>query len=166
MSLKTDEPGKRRFALGVATAFGLGHLPKAPGTFGSLGAVLLAWTAGTQGNFPVLLVGLTVVVSMLGLWAANRASEALGAKDPQTVVVDEVSGQLIAYFGLLFPSITLPNWKYLIAGFILFRAFDIWKPFPARRGEALPAGLGIMADDWIAGLYAALALGVARRLGF
>jgi phosphatidylglycerophosphatase A len=60
----------------------------------------------------------------------------------------------------------LLNWKYLVAGFILFRVFDIWKPFPARRAELLPGGLGIMADDWIAGAYAALGLWLIRALGF
>jgi phosphatidylglycerophosphatase A len=59
----------------------------------------------------------------------------------------------------------LPNWKYLLLGFILFRVFDIWKPFPARQAESLPGGLGIMADDWIAGIYAALGLWIARAVG-
>ena len=59
----------------------------------------------------------------------------------------------------------VPNWKYLLLGFILFRVFDIWKPFPARQAESLPGGLGIMADDWIAGIYAALGLWIARAIG-
>ena len=71
------------------------------------------------------------------------------------MVIDEVSGQLIAY---LLALRALLNWKYLLLGFILFRVFDIWKPFPARQAESLPGGLGIMADDWIAGIYAALGL--------
>lgn len=78
------------------------------------------------------------------------------------MVIDEVSGQLISYFGI---GAALPNWKYLLLGFILFRVFDIWKPFPARQAESLPGGLGIMADDWIAGIYAALGLWIARALG-
>ena len=82
-------------------------------------------------------------------------------KDPQFVVIDEVSGQHLTYALALAPL----NWKYLLLGFILFRVFDIWKPFPARQAESLPGGLGIMADDWIAGLYAALGLWIARRLG-
>ena len=77
-------------------------------------------------------------------------------------MIDEVSGQMITY--LLRPSLPL-NWKYLLLGFILFRVFDIWKPFPARQAESLPGGLGIMADDWIAGIYAALGLWIARALG-
>jgi phosphatidylglycerophosphatase A len=82
-------------------------------------------------------------------------------KDPQFVVIDEVSGQMITYF---FPF-TVLNWKSLVLGFILFRVFDIWKPFPARQAESLPGGLGIMADDWIAGIYAALGLWIARAAG-
>jgi len=113
--------------------------------------------------------------------AASRASDHLDTKDPQVVVVDEVSGQLLAIlftFGsterYLQGMTTFSNgfwwrgdvnWKYLLAGFILFRVFDIWKPFPARRAESLPGGLGIMADDWIAGAYAALGLWIIRYLG-
>ena len=80
-------------------------------------------------------------------------------------MVDEVAGQLIAYLGLATPATFSLNWQYLLAGFILFRVFDIWKPFPARLAESFPGGVGIMADDWIAGLYAALVLGLARQLG-
>jgi phosphatidylglycerophosphatase A len=81
------------------------------------------------------------------------------------VVIDEVAGQLISYLGLATPKAFALNWKYLLLGFILFRVFDIWKPFPARQAESLPGGLGIMADDWIAGIYAALGLWMARALG-
>ena len=106
--------------------------------------------------------------------------------DPGYVVIDEVSGQAISLVaGLALSAWTTPphgvalgakitailasgllNWKYLLAGFILFRVFDIWKPFPARRAEFLPGGLGIMSDDWIAGAYAALGLWLIRALGF
>lgn len=157
-------PRKPRVALAIATAFGLGYLPKAPGTWGSLAGILLyglsqfylssartlwvAWTA-----LPV-----TLILAMTGVWASNRAAEFSGKKDPQFVVIDEVSGQHLTY--LL--SLTPLNWKYLLLGFILFRAFDIWKPFPARQAESLPGGLGIMADDWVAGVYAALLLSLAR----
>jgi len=169
---------KPRVSLAIATAFGLGYLPKAPGTFGSLGgialyalvqyyfplnhlpgvvpslegrAIWLAWTA----------LPISVVVAGAGVWAASRAEELSAKKDPQFVVIDEVSGQHLAY--LL--SLTLLDWKYLLLGFILFRVFDIWKPFPARQAESLPGGWGIMADDWIAGIYAALGLWIARALG-
>ncbi|MGB7153954.1 MAG: phosphatidylglycerophosphatase A, partial [Candidatus Acidiferrales bacterium] len=80
---------------------------------------------------------------------------------PQFVVIDEVSGQFLTYLVALAPL----NWKYLLLGFILFRGFDTWKPFPARQAESLPGGWGIMADDWMAGIYAAIGLWIARALG-
>jgi phosphatidylglycerophosphatase A len=109
------------------------------------------------------LTGLPIffAIAVVGLMCATRAAEYSGKKDPQFVVIDEVSGQHLTY---LF-SLTLLDWKYLLLGFILFRVFDIWKPFPARQAESLPGGLGIMADDWIAGIYAALGLWIARALG-
>ena len=173
--------GKRkpRISLAIATAFGLGYIPKAPGTFGSLGGValtLLYWYRFSPHNsvdlyiHDVYLVILpqrfiilfALLVAGVGVFVASRTANYLGTKDPQIVVIDEVSGQLIAYFGI---GAAITNWKYLLLGFILFRVFDIWKPFPARQAESLPGGLGIMADDWIAGIYAALGLWIARALG-
>jgi len=163
----------------VATAFGLGYLPVAPGTWGSLLGVFLGWVALTfrSGRIDVATMprwlafaatdgAFAVAASVLGIWAAGRVATQLGSKDPQIVVVDEVAGQLIAYLGLATPRTFGVNWKYLLLGLILFRVFDIWKPFPARQAESLPGGLGIMADDWIAGAYAALGLGLARYIGF
>jgi len=191
------EAARPAFALAIATAFGLGYLPKAPGTFGSLAGLLLGWIllklwphtslweAGPRlANVPIPYIApaivVTVLIGLVGLWAASRASDYLDTKDPQVVVVDEVSGQLLA---ILFTFGSTErylqgmtnfhdgfwwrgdvNWKYLLAGFILFRVFDIWKPFPARRAEFLPGGLGIMADDWVAGAYAALGLWLLRAL--
>jgi phosphatidylglycerophosphatase A len=130
--------------------FPLNYLPgMRPGM--DVRAFWLAWTA-----LPV-----SVVLALVGVWAASRASEFSAKKDPQFVVIDEVSGQHLT----LFLSLALLNWKYLLLGFILFRVFDIWKPFPARQAESLPGGLGIMADDWVAGIYAALGLWIARALG-
>jgi phosphatidylglycerophosphatase A len=102
-----------------------------------------------------------LLVSAVGVLVADRVARHSGVKDPQFVVIDEVSGQLIA---LSLPFVVL-NWKSWLLGFILFRIFDIWKPFPARQAESLPGGWGIMADDWIAGIYAGLVLALARRLG-
>jgi phosphatidylglycerophosphatase A len=172
------EPKKPSTALAIATALGLGYLPKAPGTFGSLGGVALY--AIVQYYFPLNFVPgvhseillpaywlcmtalpVTLVLALIGVWSASKVATFSGKKDPQFVVIDEVSGQHLTYFF----SLTLLNWKYLLLGFILFRVFDIWKPFPARQAESLPGGLGIMADDWIAGIYAALALWIARALG-
>jgi phosphatidylglycerophosphatase A len=108
---------------------------------------------------------LIIAVSIIGVWAAGRTALYLQKHDPQIVVIDEVAGQLISYLGLATPRTFAVNWKYLLLGFILFRVFDIWKPFPARQAESLPGGLGIMADDWIAGIYAALGLWIARAIG-
>jgi phosphatidylglycerophosphatase A len=180
--------GKPRIALVIATVFGLGYLPKAPGTWGSLAGVALGWCAMAASraqfspriaatgevsnphlswwsNFAWSELGIIVVVSLMGIWAADRTARYLQNHDPQIVVIDEVAGQLIAYLGLATPRTFAVNWKYLVLGFILFRVFDIWKPFPARQAESLPGGLGIMADDWIAGVYAALGLWIARAIG-
>jgi phosphatidylglycerophosphatase A len=177
---------KPRISLALATVLGLGYLPKAPGTWGSLAGVALGWSAMVfsvsrlappavgrtwdnsatwWSNFAWTECGLVVVVSLIGVWAASQAAKYLKKKDPQIVVIDEVSGQLIAYLGLATPKTFSLNWKYLLLGFILFRVFDIWKPFPARQAESLPGGLGIMADDWVAGIYAALGLWIARAAG-
>ena len=174
-----SEKRKPRVSLALATALGLGYLPKAPGTFGSLAGVALTalvWFRFLPRNsidiyvHDVYLVGstrgfiilLALVTSGLGVLVATCAANYLGKKDPQIVVIDEVSGQLISYIGI---GAGMLNWKYLLLGFILFRVFDVWKPFPARQAESLPGGLGIMADDWIAGIYAALGLWIARSLG-
>ncbi|MGH9680157.1 MAG: phosphatidylglycerophosphatase A family protein [Candidatus Acidiferrales bacterium] len=176
----SPQPGARkpRVSVAIATALGLGYLPKAPGTWGSLAGILIY--SVTQYYFPLTAASgvrlqlidrvkwaaetglpVTLVIALVGVWCATRAADFSGRKDPQFVVIDEVSGQHIAY---LF-SLTLLDWKYLLLGFILFRVFDIWKPFPARQAESLPGGLGIMADDWIAGIYAALGLWIARAIG-
>jgi phosphatidylglycerophosphatase A len=184
---------KPRFALFVATACGLGYLPKAPGTWGSLLGVLIY--AAAQRYYPPDLAGTTVsqlvaqhpdstiyvvfhhmghalwnayvvfppalLIAAIGVWASNRVAGFSGIKDPQFVVIDEVSGQLFTY---LF-AVAAGNWKYLLLGFILFRVFDIWKPFPARQAESLPGGWGIMADDWAAAVYAGIGLWIARAAG-
>ena len=127
------------------------------------------------------LILLSIALAAIGVWSASRVAAYAQVEDPQYVVVDEVSGQQLTYFLGLTP-IFLPwheinnpdfvgfgtifiwnllNWKCLVLGFILFRVFDIWKPFPARQLEHLPGGWGIMADDWMAGIYAALVLQVA-----
>jgi len=197
---------KPRIALFIATAGGLGYLPKAPGTFGSLVGIALAVAPfffvfarelccatdhPPDSVFfhldPILVtqVTLTLLIAAIGVWSAGRAAKYWGIKDPQRVVIDEVSGQHLALligcgvpvwwraaplqdisdsFGFISLSAPL-SWKYLLLGFILFRLFDIWKPAPARQAEALPGGWGIMADDWIAGIYAAIGLWLARAAG-
>ncbi|HKS83628.1 MAG TPA: phosphatidylglycerophosphatase A [Candidatus Acidoferrales bacterium] len=170
---------KPRISLFIATACGLGYLPKAPGTWGSLAGVLVYFLiqkllAGTLpsnwisvGSFNIqiwLSVAIVVAIALaiVGVWTSHRVARYSAAKDPQFVVIDEVSGQMFTYVLALAPA----NWKYLLLGLILFRVFDIWKPFPARQAESLPGGWGIMTDDWIAGIYAAVGLWLARAAGF
>ncbi|MGD0907839.1 MAG: phosphatidylglycerophosphatase A [Candidatus Acidiferrales bacterium] len=176
------ERRKPRISLAIATAFGLGYLPKAPGTWGSLGGVAISlalhwWLSQkalqgivwqVRGNFWTIPLFpesteyvIVILFGLLGVYVADRAAKYTGKKDPQFVVVDEVSGQMITYFSPL----SVLNWKTWLLGFILFRVFDIWKPFPARQAESLPGGWGIMADDWIAGIYAALGMWAVRALG-
>jgi phosphatidylglycerophosphatase A len=95
------------------------------------------------------------LLAPVGAWAAHETAHALGRKDPQIVVVDEVLGQWLAL-----APVTVLDWKYLLAAFLLFRLFDIWKPPPVRNLEQLPGGVGIVADDLMAGVYAALVLWV------
>jgi phosphatidylglycerophosphatase A len=112
---------------------------------------LLPWT--TFG----LLVAL-VVVTLVGLWAGSRVERVLGRKDPGVIVIDEVAGMLLSVIGL--PR-SIP---VLVTAFLLFRLFDIWKPFPARESQALSGGMGVMVDDLIAGLYALVLVMGARAL--
>jgi len=209
---------KPRFALAIATVLGVGYIPKAPGTFGSLAGIVLAFLSAVfflhpasvsdvfsmhpladtilRENFfgapgtdihnvtlviPLFITGaLLIVFSTIGVWSASRTAQYAGIKDPQYVVIDEVAGQHLALLLPLIPialphlethldfsqytiyfALSFANWKYLLMGLILFRVFDIWKPWPANRLEKLPGGWGIMADDWMAGVYAAILLRVA-----
>jgi phosphatidylglycerophosphatase A len=227
MALSTDTPNaalreKPRLAIALATMFGVGHIPKAPGTFGSLIGVVTAFLsavfflhpASFRGIFsgdpladavfsdkhflvpgsdihdsvvalPIICaLALLVVLAAIGVWSASRAADFAGTKDPQSVVIDEVAGQHLTLVLPLIPmalphltqhmdfsiyaiffALSLVNWKYLLLGFVLFRIFDIWKPFPVRQLEALPRGWGIMADDWMAAIYAAILLRVALHFG-
>ena len=124
-------------------------MPLAPGTFGSLVGIGVFFALG---SLVLQLIGV-IVVTVLGIWAASRTERILRAKDPGKVVVDEVAGQMIALLPL---SVFALGRGWVIVSFILFRLFDIFKPYPARRFEALRAGLGIMADDLVAGVYAGL----------
>jgi phosphatidylglycerophosphatase A len=204
---------KPRISLFFATAGYIGYLPVAPGTWGSLVGVALFWfvvrwwnsaglllifrsdpsmLASLDANsalatvllfsFPVIVC---IAVALLGVLASSRASNFTGRKDPQFVVIDEVSGVILTLLlGLGISHVSsvdyhnpdfvgysflflwrMLNWKYLLLGFILFRVFDIWKPFPARQAESLPGGWGIMADDWVAAIYAAIGIWIARALG-
>jgi phosphatidylglycerophosphatase A len=215
----SQKPG---LALAIATACGVGYIPKAPGTFGSLVGVLTAvatalfflrphsirdllstqrLTEATLTDHHFLVPGsdihnaalivpvtsailLVLFLSFVGVWAAGRTAAFAGIEDPQYVVIDEVAGQHITLILPLIPvavpnlaahmdfseyaiysALSMLNWKYLLAGFVLFRIFDIWKPFPIRRLEKWRHGWGVMADDWLAGVYAAILLKVALLLG-
>lgn len=139
----------------MATLGPAGYVPLAPGTVGS------ALTALVLGVVPVsrpALAGCFVAVTVLGLWAAHRAERILGRKDPGAVVIDEVAGMILSVLALpLTPAV-------VIFGLVLFRLFDILKPFPARLSQRLPGGPGIIVDDLIAGLYALGAQVAARSL--
>ncbi|HEY6308227.1 MAG TPA: phosphatidylglycerophosphatase A [Candidatus Angelobacter sp.] len=143
----------------IATFFGVGYLRPGPGTYASAITAGLWWTA-SRAIPPAWLVPVAVftalAVTLIGIAPSTVVAQESGRKDPGFVVIDEVAGQMIALIGL--PV----NWKYLLAGFILFRSFDIVKPFPLRRLEKLPAGTGIMMDDVGAGLYALALLQVWR----
>jgi phosphatidylglycerophosphatase A len=177
-----ERSAKDYLALAIGTC-GVGYLPIAPGTWGSLvgvGIYLLLQVSTfriTQLLFPpnsfvpflplaifiaAQLVLITVVI-LVGIWAASRTEKLLGRKDPSKVVIDEVSGQLIALLPLV-PRFE-PGWLSIISAFLLFRLFDIVKPYPARRLESLESGLGIMADDIVAGAYAAVATSIIISVG-
>ena len=136
----------RPLATAIATWFGTGYVPKGPGTAGSAAAVLCAAFA------PQYIVWMAVLSIVPAIWAAHVHALTKGRKDPQEVVVDEVVGQWIALAGATHLRSAAP---WLIA-FALFRLFDIWKPFPVRLLEKLPGGVGIVMDDVMAGIYAAL----------
>jgi phosphatidylglycerophosphatase A len=163
-------------ALAIATC-GVGYLPIAPGTWGSLLAVGLYFlvrvslfryptdTPSLVGPYGFLAGELVVItgVTVIGIWAASRTERVLKVKDPQKVVVDEVAGQLMAFLPL--PLTRIGPWPVLVViAFLLFRFFDIVKPYPARRLESLHGGLGIMADDLVAGAYAAIVVAVMVAL--
>ncbi len=148
------------FALALATC-GVGYIPLAPGTWGSLVGIgvylaLSYFALAEASKIAVIAVALVaiLIVTLLGIWAASRTEKLSGRKDPGKVVVDEVAGQMISLLPISFVFVRPWN-GWVIVSFILFRFFDIVKPYPARRLEGLHGGLGIMADDLIAGVYAA-----------
>jgi phosphatidylglycerophosphatase A len=140
-----------------ATSLGAGYSPIAPGTAGSAVALLILWLVPFS---RFTLVAFLVVVTVVGTWASHVAEAALAKKDPGAIVIDEVAGMTLSLLLLPLPF-TLP---VLFVGFVLFRVFDVMKPFPAWRAQALPGGFGIMVDDLIAGLYALIVLLALRAI--
>lgn len=139
----------------IATAGGVGYFPYGPGTVGSavgIGLVALFGTIPLTPTWGTVLLSLTATVLFFsGVRAAGISERVFGCTDPGRVVIDEVVGQVVTF--LIRPH---PSWKLLLAGFGLFRVFDILKPFPAGRAERLTGGWGIMVDDVVAGVYAML----------
>jgi phosphatidylglycerophosphatase A len=154
--------GKNACATVIATWFGCGYFPKAPGTAGSLAALAIAIALHLiAGSGRGALAILAAVLVLPGVWAAGVVAKRLGVIDPGIVVVDEVVGQWVTILG-----VTAFNWKSWLGCFLLFRLFDIWKPPPVRQLESLPGGWGIMADDVMAGFYGALVIFVVGRFHF
>lgn len=160
------------FALALTT-FGVGYIPLAPGTWGSAVGILIYLLfrrfeqLATAGFLPhgwndVQITALIhfintvifLIFCLIGIWASGRAAKIFADKDPQKVVVDEVMGQLLVF---LFVPFEISAWL-ILAGFLLFRLFDIWKPYPIDSLQNLPAGIGVCADDILAGVYGGICL--------
>jgi phosphatidylglycerophosphatase A len=158
------------------TTFGVGYVPGAPGTYGSIVAVIIYLLiasfethAGANGIARgmraeqitavhwALNTLLLTVFSLVGIWASGRSIPLLGNSDPSQAVVDELMGQFVTF---LFVPFGL-SWPLILTGFLLFRLFDIWKPYPIDDLQVLPGGLGICADDIVAGVYAGICLAIA-----
>jgi phosphatidylglycerophosphatase A len=152
-------PRRNPFAFLIATWFGCGYAPVAPGTAGSLAALVIAIALNYAGYGRGMLLILTAILLAPGIWSAGVVAIETNKHDPQIVVVDEVIGQWITLAGA-----AAFNWKTCLASFVLFRLLDMWKPAPARQLESLPGGWGIVADDVMAGVYGALAIFVLDRL--
>jgi phosphatidylglycerophosphatase A len=154
-----------RLGVLLATVGGAGYFPFAPGTVGSAAGIVVFmltrhWPASRQ-----LL--LATIISIAGVWASDAAARHFGRKDPSRVVIDEVAGQLVTLLAIGAGAgwgIGGMGWTGVAAGFFLFRALDIVKPWPARQFESLPGGIGIMADDLMAGVYGNLILRAAVAL--
>ena len=150
--------GRERLAHVLAVWFGCGHVPIAPGTAGTVGAIPLYLLLRSHG--PLAVFAAAIVVTVVGVWAAGIVERRLAKKDPQIVCIDEVAGVLLTWVAA--PA----TWNGLLAGFVVFRLLDQFKPWPARRAERLPGGQGVMFDDVVAGAWGALVILGARRLGW
>ncbi len=174
--IKSEKNFLDYFSVALST-FGVGFIPLAPGTWGSAVGVLIFLILRRfelnyfAPNFPseqsaAVIYALNAILLsafiLSGIWAASRAAVIFEKKDPQKVVVDEVIGQLIVFMFVPF----LISWKLVLTGFLLFRLFDVWKPYPVRAFETLPGGSGICADDIVAGIYGGICLAVIYAIVF
>ena len=163
-------------SLGITT-FGVGYIPGAPGTYGSLLAVAFYAAlsnlfgsyryspSATPPEFMVAAIHAIILLTfllfiLLGIWAAGRSVELLGNTDAPQAVVDEVIGQLMVFLFIPFTR----SWVLIAAGFLLFRLFDIWKPYPVNNVQDLPGGIGVCADDVAAGMYAGVGLAMLHAI--
>jgi phosphatidylglycerophosphatase A len=144
------------FPLAIATVFGVGYAPVAPGTFGSAAGLLLWWLLPASTVTHVIVI---VALFAAGSWSGSIAERHFGRTDPGQVVIDEVMGMLITLF------LNPVGWIGAVLGFFMFRVFDVIKPYPSDRLERLHGGVGVMADDGMAAIYANLALRAALALG-
>ena len=155
----TKAPG---WAWLIATFFGCGFGRPGPGTWASVATAALWFSLApfaSSASLPIYAIVTAIGVTLIGIPAATRVARALGREDPSQVVIDEVAGQMIAF-------VYVPlNWHNVLAALILFRVFDITKPFPIRRLEHLPEGTGIMLDDVGAGLYALAVMQLLLHFG-
>jgi phosphatidylglycerophosphatase A len=135
----------RRLGLFIATCGYIGYVPVAPGTFGSAAGLVVFYAMRASGS-TLVEAAVIIVLFLIGIWSATEAEHQLGV-DPGPVVMDEVVGMLMT---LAFLPVTPFG---AVVGFVLFRALDVYKPWPARGFESLPGGLGVMADDGMAGIY-------------
>ncbi|MGH9938451.1 MAG: phosphatidylglycerophosphatase A family protein [Blastocatellia bacterium] len=163
-------------AVFIATGFGAGFIPFGPGTWGSIVGLLIAYgLIAVFGSDALLLqnilIAACVVSAALGVWAGHRAEKIFDRKDASQIVVDEVCGQIISfvfiapYLVKLCPQLRCPQlYLWMVVGFALFRAFDIFKPYPINRLQDLSGGFGVMMDDALAGMYAAVLLSLLLML--
>lgn len=144
----------------MATGAGAGYIPRAPGTAGTLVAIPLSLLLNrlAADSLPLALLTLAAVIAV-GFWSADRAEAIFGEKDAPRIVIDEIAGFMLANFAA--PE----SVSAIIAAFILFRFFDIIKPYPARRAERMPGGIGVVMDDLVAGVYSLLVVRLAMAWG-
>ena len=145
---------KRKISLFLATGCFIGFIPGAPGTYGSLAATVSFYLIYRFSHrvLPELHLSVLGVIVIVGVVTSAEASLRFGSDDPPEVVIDEIAGQILTFLFL-----PVSSWN-LILGMVLFRIFDIWKPYPIRRVESLKNGVGIMADDLLAGVYSNIVL--------